>query len=170
MESLLAMVGGVGLIYLLAQVWSNTTSTKPVVIPDLTPSGHSPWNFSIVRCLCQACGWERVIGYTGKYDGSRAIIRVRPDKSDCNILRSTMIVGPDHLSIKDLSKGFSDFHDLREESSLLGMNKVKEQFDSYFLHHNCPRCKKRSTLGLDWLRSPYIKYSRFKSWRQYDMK
>jgi hypothetical protein len=123
------------------------------------------FNFQTVRCICYACGWFRVIGFTGINGAQRALIRLNRDKGNCNLLKAEVLVGPRDHSIQQLAAGRYGFHDLQDEAYDMGLVNAERQYDHLFRGQVCPRCKKPDRLQLGWLQYTTFDFARHKCWR-----
>ncbi len=120
------------------------------------------FNFQTVRCICYACGWFRVIGFTGIKGDERALIRFRRDKGGCNLLKAEVLLGPRDCSVEQIAAGHEGYHDLQEEAYSLGLIKAEEQYDHFFEDRVCPRCKQGGKLKLGWLQYFQFNFERYK--------
>jgi hypothetical protein len=106
------------------------------------------WNeFSTVRALCVACGWFRLLGYCGRMDDVRAVIRIDADASGCNLLRGRVLEYPPAASPVEWPAGYRD---LNAESHQCGVMAIRRTFDALLKDRPCPRCKKTGSLCVDW--------------------
>ena len=69
-----------GLAQILRWIFRKLTKTASPKKPE-----PLDYDFNAVRCVCYACGWFRVIGFSGCKGSRQALIRINPDKSDCNL-------------------------------------------------------------------------------------
>jgi len=121
--------------------------------------------FHVVLCTCRHCGWFRVVGYTGVFDGVRALIRLRPSASRVNLVEADILTGPADLPLDELTGGRSGFHDLVAEAAALGLLAAARRFDSLVAHHGCPRCKRPGGPYIIWLGWPDLDLERHRSRR-----
>lgn len=103
--------------------------------------------FSTVRALCTACGWFRMLGYCGRKDDVRAVIRIDADAAPCNLLRGRVREYPASAGAHQWPPGYRD---LSEESYRDGMFAVIRTFDALLEGRRCSRCATLGKLRLDW--------------------
>lgn len=102
--------------------------------------------FATVRAVCYGCGWYRILGYTGTNGDVRALIRVEPSRSSCNVLWSKVITVPADQEIADLAREYPQYHDLlwewdwrRGKSEPL---EARRPYRDMVKDRACPRCKR----------------------------
>jgi hypothetical protein len=122
-------------------------------------------NHQVVRCVCYACGWFRVVGFSGKYGSKRAIIRFRTD-ADSNLVKAEVLVGDRQSTVEEIAGGAARFHDLVAEAHEQGLCKAERSYDFLFEGRKCPRCKNRGHLQIGWLLYSQFDFARYRSWRE----
>jgi hypothetical protein len=102
--------------------------------------------FSTVPAFCTACGWFRVLGYTGCKNGNRALIRIVSDPAECNVLRGRVIEQPAELPPEEWPEGYRD---LSEESHRSEMVAIERTLEPLLARRVCPRCKQATGLRIN---------------------
>lgn len=102
--------------------------------------------FATVRAVCYRCGWFRILGPTGSNGEIRALIRIEPARSSCNVLWSKVIEVPATVEFKQLKRDHPNYHDLQLELDYRRNTSVSrsagQEFAEMTKQLNCPRCKK----------------------------
>src|SRR5688572_14618716 len=56
--------------------------------------------FATVRIACSLCGWFRILGPVGSNGVTRALIRLRSDPAECNVVHSDVM----EMAVDDVAK------------------------------------------------------------------
>jgi hypothetical protein len=99
------------------------------------------WNeFETIRVVCVACGWFRVLGYSGCKDGVRALIRIRPARGASNVLHGDVLEIPADVPFDIWSEKHPEYRDLQHEAHAHGIVGAMKEFDHMLACCPCPRC------------------------------
>jgi hypothetical protein len=120
--------------------------------------------FATVRAVCYACGWYRIIGYSGANGVDRAIIRVERDRSPCNVLWAKVVIVPAELDPAELAARYPKYRDLEYEWDYRRPHPVsieaKRPYRDLVKDQPCPRCKRTRGVYLE----VYREVSEGRSW------
>ena len=123
--------------------------------------------FETVRAVCKACGWFRIVGYTGSKGDVRALIRIQRARCGRNVLRSRVIEMPAAVALETCLEKYTGYQDLQHEAYAKGLVKTMDEFAHYLADQPCPRCKRLGHLVLDqsMMVGGNPQHTTHKSWR-----
>lgn len=129
------------------------------------------WEYKYRQVLltCCNCGWQRTIGYTGRYKKNRALIHIKPAKDPCNVLSAVILKTPSHIPVEQLTNLYPCFRDISHDVHCGNYTKALRPYRDMLRHKPCPRCKHPGDITIE-LRLQFSDESikdlaRYRSWR-----
>lgn len=105
--------------------------------------------FETVRALCKACGWFRIVGYSGCKGAVRALIRLGRARTGNNVLEAKVLEVPADVPSDVWSEDYPGHQDLENEAQTKGLFRAMSEFDHLFANRSCPRCGRIGNMTLD---------------------
>ena len=108
-------------------------------------------DFHVVRAVCKACGWHRVVAHSGTSEGRRALVKLSKASDPSHVIEASVVEVAESMPTAEWKAQYPEFSDLVAEAHDKGLMAAMGSYSPLFDDRVCPRCKGEGRLELDQL-------------------